>query len=263
MADKAEDQQALKKSGEEATPEATPALEEKATEEVEESPEASEPKPTETEDDSSLKKPSNKGAEARIRKLTKKVKRAEGQSKSLADKLEVITSQFGNQEQTPTPPPAAGPIVQPGEEIDVNEFEKRMTERDQRILREAQNIASFQSKVDRVVTNINKEAKEVIVAYPELDPSSETFDKDLSDAVTEATEAQVRSNPTASVKKLVDKLMKPYKRAVSEEVGKARENLAKQVSQSALRPTPTPKGTETKFEDLSEEEMERELGTIR
>lgn len=265
------DQQALKEAGEDTSETTPPVAETKTTEEVvkEEPKEISkeEAKPAKTEDESTLKKPSKKGAEARIRKLSSRAKKAEGKSKSLADKLEVITSQFGNQATPsgtqPTPPPAVGPIVQPGEEIDANEFEKRMTERDQRLLQQAQNIATFQSKVDKVVNNINKEAREVLTDYPELDPKSETFDKDLSDAVTEATEAQVKSNPTASVKKLVNKLMKPYKRAVTQEVGKAKENLAKQVSKSALRPTPTPKGVEKSFGDLSEEEMEKHLGTIR
>ncbi len=267
---KATDPKALnEKGGEETTPEAPPAPEPKATEEVvkPDAPKEAEVKPTETEEESP-KKPSKKGAEARIRKLSRRAKKAEGDKKSLADKLEEVTAQLGSQatpteELPPLPPAVSKPIIQPGEEIDTNEFEKRMQERDQRVLQQAQNIASFQSKVDRVVNNINKEAKEAIADYPELDPKSEVFDKDLSDAVTEATEAQVKGNPTASVKGLVDKLMKPYKRAVTEEVGKAKENLAKQVSKTALRPTPTPKGAEKSFEDLSIDEMEDQLGTIR
>lgn len=262
---------ALNKAGEDASKTTPPVVESKATEKVEEpkgeeisTPEA---KPTETESKDTSKKVSNKGAQARIRKLANRAKKAEGQSKSLADKLEEVTSQLGNQ-ATPqgepqAPPAVAKPIVQPGEEIDANEFEKRMAEREQTILHKAQNIATFQSKVDRVVNNINKEAREALTKYPELDPKSETFDEELSKVVTKATEAQVKSNPTASVKKFVTELMKPYKRAVTKEVGDAKENLAKQVSQAGLKPTPTPKGTNKEFGDLSEKEMEAELGTIR
>lgn len=269
---KAKDQPALnKKGGEEAIPEATPATEPKAAEEVAEpetfdegipEPEVEEEAP-ETAEESSLKKPSNKGAQARIRELSKKAKKAEAEKQSLVDKLKETTAQLEPQAQ-PAPMPSgdfAQPVIRPGEEIDTVEFEKRMSEREQRILQQTRNMVAFQGQVDKTVNRINSEAREALETYPELNPKSDAFNEELSDSVTAATEALVRATPTASVKQFVDKLMKPYQGAVTKEVGKAQENLAKQVSETALRPTPTPKG-DKKFSEMSIEEMEDTLGTV-
>ena len=272
--DNPDDQTALNKpSGEEAAPEAPPASTEQATNVVPEGKPLDEGKPTPEvapeaipEGEGSLDRPPKKGAEARIRQLSQKAKQAEAKSKSLANKLEEVTAQLGTQAIEPQTPPLGyrvkpKPILEPGEEIDTLELEKRMQEREQGILQKTQALISFQGKVNKVVDNINREAREVIQEFPELDPTNEQFDKELSDAVTEATEAQVRTNPTASVKKLVKKLMNPYRRAVTKEVGEQTANLAKQVTRTALRPTPAPKGGK-KFKDLSTKEMEDRLGTV-
>ena len=56
--------------------------------------------------------------------------------------------------------------------------------------------------------------------------------------------------------------MKPYNRAVAKEVGKVTENIAKQVSETALRPTQIAT-SEKKFEELSIKEMEKQLGVVQ
>jgi hypothetical protein len=99
--------------------------------------------------------------------------------------------------------------------------------------------------------------------YPQLDPDSDQFDPELSETVTEAVEAKVKSDPyNASVKGFVDKLMKPFQKAVTKEVGKMGETIAKQVSQSALRPTAV-KSTEKQSKDMSLEELEAKLGVVQ
>lgn len=57
-------------------------------------------------------------------------------------------------------------------------------------------------------------------------------------------------------------LMKPYKRAVTKEVGRVSENLAKQVSQAATRPTSIHK-SDKPLEEKSIQELERELGIVQ
>ena len=57
-------------------------------------------------------------------------------------------------------------------------------------------------------------------------------------------------------------MMKPYKRAVTKQVGQVTENIAKQVSETATRPTGVA-SSEKKFEELSLEEMEEKLGTVQ
>src|SRR5690606_19136586 len=113
------------------------------------------------------------------------------------------------------------------------------------------------------VTRINSEASEIMREYPELNPDSDQFNRELSESITEAVEAQIRLNPySASVKQIVGKLMKPLKGAVTKEVGKASDTMAKQVSQAALRPTSVRKG-EKPAEEKTIAELEAELGIVQ
>jgi hypothetical protein len=115
---------------------------------------------------------------------------------------------------------------------------------------------------ERNLNRINDEAHKVIQKYPQLNPDSEEFDKDLSDTVSMAAEGYLKGAPTSSVTKFVADMMKPYLRSIDNEVGKQREAITKQASQSALRPTQVPKG-EKPFGELSLAEMEAYLGGVK
>ena len=234
---------------------ATPA-EEKPAEEVAETEAKAKPtgeaeaegEATETEEKS------KKGYSQRIRELNAKAKAAEAKAASLAEKLEELTGA-----EASSPPPlgveAYQPQVQPGAEITPEQYK-------QDVVRTADSIATLRVKQESAINRINSEANEVVRSYPELDPESEKFDKDLSETVTEAVEAYVKADPyNASVKKFVAKLMKPYKRAVTKGVGKVTETIAKQVSETATRPTSVAKSSK-KFEELSLKEMEKKLGVV-
>lgn len=206
-------------------------------------PVATDDKGTETEE-------SGKGANQRIRELNAAKKAAEEKAQSLADKLAELTKPVGipNQE-------TFKPLVTEGQEITPEQYQTDVakTAKAQVDLAIAQNNA---------VNRINNESNEAVRKYPQLDPNSDQFDKELSDTVTEAVEAHVRVNPySASVSKFVDKLMKPYERAVTKEVGKASENIAKQVSESALRPNSV-RQPEKNATEKSIAELEQELGVV-
>jgi hypothetical protein len=193
---------------------------------------------------------SKKSAQSRIKELNTRAKQAEEKAQSLADKLAQLTGSNEPQGYTPYTPQ-----YQPGQEVDSEQLSQDVT-------KTAQAIVELQIKQNNAVNRINNESKDVIRKYSQLDPSSENFDRELSDTITEATEAYVRAQPyTASVEKFVDKLMKPYQRAVSKEVGKATENIVKQVSETALRPTSIRKPEKTANEK-SIEELEAELGVV-
>ena len=237
---------------------ASPTAEEQASEEV------SEPEPTgeveEKETGEKSKKESNKGYEKRVRQLVDKAKRAEERAKSLEEKLSELTApvepKFTETKQTEEP------IVKPGEEIDASELDRRIKAREERLLQQADARAELRAKQSQTAIRLQNEANEVAKTYPELDPDSNSFNPDLSESITEAVEAHVRANPySASVKNFVAKLMKPYKGAVEKEVGEVTEKIAKQVSETALRPTSV-KGGDKKFEELTEEEMEKKLGMV-
>jgi hypothetical protein len=228
----------------------SPELENPKPEEVsEEKVEATaETQPKETETVESPKK----GAEARIRELSAEKNQAKAEVKSLSDKLAELTGSV--EPQVPQAP--YNPQVEPGQELTQEQYK-------QDVLKTADSMVNLRLKQSEAITRINKESDEAVRSYPQLDPHSPDFDEELSNTVTEATEAIVKANPyTASVKKFVDKLMKPYQRSVTKEIGKETENIARQVSESALRPTSIQK-TEKKFEELSIEEMEKQLGIVQ
>lgn len=198
---------------------------------------------------------SKKGANQRIRELNAKAKREKDRADSLSARLAELTSPVGlsGQQSVPQYRPQ---VTSSDEEISVEELERR-------ILNQAEARADLRIKQSEAIQRINREAYETLHAHPELDPDSDSFDKELSDSITEATLAHVQANPySASPKKFVDKLMKPYRRAVTNEVGRERENLAKQVSQSATRPTSVQRQQEKSDAELSIEELEKKYGVV-
>ncbi len=190
-----------------------------------------------------------KGAQQRIRELNQAKKDAEAKAQGLEQKLAAITG--GST-------PRGGqnvPQIQPGQEVTPEQYR-------QHVISQADALVNLRMAQSDAVHRINSEASETIRKYPQLDPENESFDKELSESVTEATEAYVRANPYgASVKKFVDKLMQPYQRAVTKEVGRATSTIAKQVSEGALRPTSIRSG-EKQAKDMTPEELEKKLGVV-
>jgi hypothetical protein len=221
---------------------------EEPTEEVEETvePEASgtTEEPTETEE-----KP-KKGFQSRVKELVKERDEAKEQAQSLAQRLEELTGSVEPIQGQYTPQ------YEPGTEVTPEQYQQDVT-------RTADSLVQLRLKQSEAVNRINNESRDAIRKYPELDPDSESFNKELSDSITEAVEAHVKVNPySASVSTIVDKLMKPYKGAVSKEVGQATENIAKQVSETALRPTSVKSGEKT-AKEKSIAELEQELGIVQ
>ena len=247
--------------GEENIPEESPTTEEIAgEEESQEEGVATESESEEFETEESPKK----GAEVRIKQLVKERDEERAKAKSFADRLAEISGQGqspNGQYQVPQQQ-TDEPIVQPGEEIDAFELDRRIRERENRLLNQMEARSELRSKQSEAVNRINSESQKTIAKYEQLNPQSNNFDQELSDTITEATEAYVRQNPySASVEKFVDRLMKPYNEGVSREVGKERENIAKQVSQSALRPSSI-RREEKDDSEKSLSELEAELGVV-
>lgn len=208
---------------------------------------------------------SKKGYTQRVREVVNERNEARREIESLKEKIEQLTGlnqpmvgQIPYQQQAQDD----SPIVAPGEEIDGLELDRRLRMREQRLLQRVETMAELKSKQTEAINRINNETVEVLKNFPELDPESDDFNKDLSDSITEATEAYVKSNPYgASVKSFVSKLMKPYKGAVSKEVGRQTEVIAKQASQASLKPTSVKQG-EKDASEKSIAELEAELGVV-
>lgn len=238
---------------------ATPASETNDSEEV--STEPTEPTGEEGERETETGEVvQKKGYNQRVQELVKERNQERARAQSLEERIAELTAPVEQQQQYQVP--QEEPIIAPGEEIDASELEKRLRAREQRILQQARTEAQLMGKQSEAINRHVNESSQALKAYPELDPDSGDFNRDLSESITEAVEAHVRANPySASVKKFVDKLMKPYKGAVSKEAGKVAENIARQASETAVRPTAVSK-TEKSFDDLSIDEMEKELGVV-
>lgn len=193
---------------------------------------------------------SNKGANQRIRELVRENK--ELKAKSLAESLAEVTNPqgfLGTQ-------PQYNPQYKEGQEISQEQYQGDVT-------RVARAEVQLQIAQNNAVNRLNNEALNVVRKYGQLDPESPNFDKELSETVTEATEAMVRQNPySASVEKFVDRLMKPYLGSVAKEVGKVTEKITKQVSETALRPTSI-RTVEKSAKDKTIAELEAELGIVQ
>lgn len=237
-------------------PTTTPVENQEATEEVvaqdTASADAGEEQLTETGE-------SKKGFTSRVRELVKERNDARAQIASLQQKMAELTA-------TPEPEPIdfskleVEPIVKPGEELTAEELNRRIADRDQQLLRKADALSQLRTKQSEAISRIDREAAEVQKLFPQLDPDSDEFNPVLSEAITESTEAYVKANPyKASVKSHVAKLMSSLTGSVTKEVGKATEKIAKQASETALRPTSVRK-EEKPVSEMSIEELEVQLG---
>lgn len=243
-------------NGEEQTiPTESPEVEEKVVGEVNEnetqvdSAESAETEDSQTETTEVAPK---KGYQARVQELANKAKAAEERAKSLEERIAELTGSV----EPPAEYQPYVPQVEPGGEVSPEQYRNDVT-------RTADAIVTLKLKQNEAIQKINSDSAKVMKIYPELDPDSDNFNKELSESITEAVEAHVKASPyTASVEKFVHKLMKPYKGAVETEVGKARENITKQVSQTALRPTSVSKPEKTANEK-SIAELESELGIVQ
>lgn len=217
---------------------------------------------TEVEGANTETEESRKNAGSRIRELNTAKKAAEQENLSLKARIAELTrTSSPSVDYQPKFDPQE-PLVKPGEELTADELNARMAQRDQRLIQTFEARSYLRSKQAEVLNNINAETSESIKSYPELDPESESFNPELSETITEAVEAHIKADPyNASVKRFVEKLMKPYKGAVEKEVGQVSEKLARQVSSAALRPTSIHKQEKTAAEK-SITELEAELGVI-
>jgi hypothetical protein len=191
-----------------------------------------------------------KPVEKRIHKLVDERDRERERAESLARQVEALTDQLSGQPQASMPQST----LEPGAEITPEQYRAD-------VARQAQAITQMELQKERIINRVNKEAMESMKAHPELDPSSDSFDKELSDTVSETVKAQFLANPNASVTRLVNQMMKPYRKAVDKKVAQQTEVITKQASESAIRPSQVKVG-ETPFEKLSQKEMEEKLGIV-
>lgn len=198
---------------------------------------------TETSTEGTEAKDGLTGAERRIHKLVDKVKEKDSV-------IEDLTSKLAELQGSDVPSgdlPSYAPDYQGGErEITLDDL---------------RTIARLEVEKERTVARINSEAAEAVRFYPELDKNSDAFDPDVNEAVTTAVWLEIQRDPSKSVTELTDKYMRPYVQATERAVGKEKSNLAKQVSDGALKPVNFKSG-DKKPEDMSIAELEATLEIV-
>lgn len=186
-----------------------------------------------------------KTADSRIRELVAEKKEAEARAERAESLAEQVKKFTAPQPQTYQPTPQDDST-----ELTLEEVMRRNDALIQIRLAQQENIHRVQN-----------EASEAIKSHPELDPDSDSFDSELSEAISKATLSHIQANPTAPVKEFVNSLMKPYKRAVEKEASGRADVISKQASQQATRPTQV-REQERPFSELSIEEMEKRLEKV-
>ncbi len=223
-------------------------------------PPADETKPTEAtvepteeptgEADKETEAEGKRSASARIRELNAEKKEFKEKYESLSDQMAKLTGVSPESSQTPQQPP-----MQTEGTVTPEQYE-------QDVLRKADYLVQLRIKQQTNIDRVNREANDLTSSYKQLDPNHENFDKELSESISEAALSYVKANPTGSVKRFVDNLMKPYLRSISKEVGEAEEHLARQVSEAALKPTLVA-AKEKQVEEMSIKELEDRLGVTQ
>lgn len=255
------------------SPTASPAEETNTAPEVEEPeaeqgsaiPSEAEGEPTEGEGVKS------RSAQGRIRKLVQERNRAEQERSNLQEQLRQMTDRYryvpestGGFPQEQVQEPSG---IQAGQEYTIDEINERLNQAQQRgeqtALRHADNLVRIRLAQQENLNRIDREARESIDKYEVLNPKSEHYDPDLSDIVTRATRDALSANPQLSVKKYVERLIKPYLKGVTRAQAEATESAARQVSEQASRPTPAVgENREKDANKMSWQEIEKKVGIV-
>lgn len=249
-----EEQQALNTDVQAENVEATPAPETNAQE-----TEADQPQETEVE-------VGKRSAQARIRELATEKKQLKGEVETLTERINKLTDTGFNPDQYGNPPPSD---IQSREEITPEEVYQEASRR-------GATAAYLVSQQQKAVDRIRSETIDIEKEYPALDPQSESYDRDLSAAITTAVESQVKVltgydpqgqpiyaiNPNASPKAIVKTLMKPYRKSIDGAVAEETTKAVAQAAQTAMRPTPTVPHFEKDPKDMTKEELEKKLGIV-
>ena len=212
-----------------------------------------------------------RSAQGRIRELVKERDSERVKAANLSEEVKRLTDRFRYTPENlggyPQQRSQAEPEIEPGAELTLEEYKQSLQQQrqygEQDALRKADYIVQLRMAQQENLNRINTEANEATNKYEVLNPKSDNFDPELSDAVTRTIGDYIRANPTASVKKMVDRLMKPYVKSVTKAQANATESAAKQVSEAASRPTPAAsQGTEKDINKMTWKEIEDQVGIV-
>lgn len=252
-----DDQVAENPVAEVTAPEATPAPETNTSAETVAETEAPVEETSSEAETTEETEPGKKSAQGRIKQLNNDLKEERRKSSMLEEKVNSILRENDENPFSPVNNPLPGlnkgQFAQPNENGEIT-FEDYK--------RDVQESAKATVKAMLAQQQMKSEAQDILRNTPELDPNSDLFDEELSEAITEAVESKHRLSSNFSLKETVEKMLKPYRKAAERALEKEKASLVSQVATAAVRPGPSPNVDTKRFEDLSIEEMEAKLGKV-
>jgi hypothetical protein len=162
------------------------------------------------------------------------------------------------------------PLVAKKQEVDplraLEDFEPKLTGDYEFDIRTVEDRAT-----KKAIESVQKEQakKEALVrdvllceeAYPELRKGSESYDEQLSQEVINFYNDIKAINPDVRLKAVVDRIMRVKGHVAEKSKEQVAQTIRKQESEGALSPT-TAQKNDRKPEEMSLEEIEREVGTV-
>lgn len=261
MSDEQEIEAQTSTGGEETAVTETPAVEEQTPTEPQEESEETSASTEQTEEESTGEEEqpvtNKRSAEGRIKQLVGERDSLKKQLESYTENSRYVSANDFSQEQQDMLD------VNPGEELTVEEYKKRLQQAEERGASRAQSLVQLEMARQRRLDQIDRDIHKVEDDFPQLNPDSDDYDPDLSKAVTKALKQMVNNDINTDVYKEVEGFMKPYQRARKSISAEEKKEAAKQIAESASRPSSpsVPKsGQEGK---KTWKDIEKEVGIVR
>lgn len=113
---------------------------------------------------------------------------------------------------------------------------------------------------DRLLNDLARSTNTIETTYEELNPNSEKFNPELADAVGDTIQDTFLANPYIDVEKLTERIVKASRAVGTAQAKQVGQKVAEQASNQAVKSDLASTPKDTKFEELSIEEMESKLG---
>lgn len=154
--------------------------------------------------------------------------------------------------------------IQPGQELTVEQMKEMLSKAEQRGESRAAGLVDMKFAQREALDKVRKGSRKALKEFPVLDPNNkEGFNKELSDAITGVISDKVRSNINTDVFTEVQKLMKPYEKAIQQASAREKETMAKQIAETASRPSSKDAPKQAQDRPKTWQDIENEVGVVR
>jgi len=178
--------------------------------------------------------------------------RAQKRFQQLSTRVRELESRRG-QSQLDDGPTLPEFRYKPGQEIRIEDLQRDL-------VKGAQGIVQLELAKERNIDRIANETIQAETKYPELNPDSKQFNKEVSTRISKVVERELQRNPRASVIEIVEDLMALRDEGRRQGTQAGVSNTLKGMSKTAVTPTGSSAGNKKAFKDLSLAEMEKRLG---